>query len=81
VEIEGGRGFERTFILRGGSVEVRVTPEEVRVLENTPNPGYETSDRRFNDTSLLFSFESEDNSSRIWVMWRDGPYAEVTETV
>jgi hypothetical protein len=81
VELEDERGFERTFILRGGEVAVRATPEEVRVLEHNPNPGYESSERRFNDTSLVFSFESEDQSSRIWVMWRDGPYAEVTETV
>jgi hypothetical protein len=81
IELEDEPGFERTFLVRGGEAVFRVTREEVRVLEHTANPGYEVSVNRWSRSSLIFSFESVEHTSRIWVMWRDGPYAEVTETV
>jgi hypothetical protein len=81
VELDDEEGYERTFLLRGGEVAVRVTPREVRVLEHNANPGYEASVNRWSDSSLIISFESVESTSRLWVMWRDGPYAEVTETV
>lgn len=80
-ELSGGRGYERTFVVRGGEVVFRARPDRVRVVEHTANPGYEVSVSRWTRSSVIFSFESTEHTSRIWVMWRNGPYAEVTETV
>lgn len=80
-ELDDGRTMERTFIVRGGEVTFHVNRREVRVVEHTANPGYEVAVNRWSRSSLILSFESVEQTSRIWVMWRDGPYAEVTETV
>lgn len=73
--------YERTFIVRGGEVVFRASRREVDVVEHTGNPGYEVSVNRWSRSSVIFSFESVEQTSRIWVMWRGSPYAEVTETV
>jgi len=80
-ELPGDAGFERTFIVRGGEVVFRASRSQVEVVEHTPNPGYEVSVNRWSRNSMILSFESEEFTSRIWVMWRNGPYAEVTESV
>lgn len=80
-ETEDGRGYERTFIVRGGEVVFYVSRRDVRVVDHTANPGYEVAVNRWSRSSLILSFESVEHTSRIWVMWRNGPYAEVTETV
>lgn len=76
-----GDGFERTFIVRGGEAVFRASRSWVDVVEHTPNPGYEVSVNRWSRDSVILSFESEEFTSRIWVRWRNGPYAEVTESV
>lgn len=76
-----GAGFERTFIVRGGEVVFRASREKVEVVEETANPGYAVSVNRWSRRSVILSFESEEQTSRIWVMWRNQPYAEVTESV
>lgn len=74
--------YERTFVLRGGEVEVRASPGRVEVISHTANPGYEYSVTRWSRTSVIVTFQSADEStSRLWVMWRNGPYAEITETI
>lgn len=80
---DGRDSYERAFGLRGGQVVVRAGSREVRVLSQTPNPGYEASVTRWSRSSVIVSFQTADEEvSRLWVMWRDGqPYAEVTETV
>lgn len=76
------RTFERTFALRGGEVTVRVNPREARVVGKTPNPGYEHRVRTLSRNSVMVEFQSADeDKSVVWIMWRNGPYAEVTETV
>lgn len=80
-ELPDSDGYERTFIVRGGEVTFRVSRREVQVVDHTANPGYEVAVNRWSRSSLILSFESVENTSRIWVMWRNGPYAEVTETV
>ena len=74
--------YERTFVLRGGEVVVRASPGKVEVISHTPNPGYEYSVTRWSRTSVIVTFQAADETtSRLWVMWRNGPYAEVTETI
>lgn len=74
--------YERTFVLRGGEVEIRASPGRVEVISHTANPGYEYSVTRWSRTSVIVTFQSADEStSRLWVMWRNGPYAEITETI
>jgi hypothetical protein len=80
-ELPDGDAYERTFIVRGGEVVFRISRRDARVVEHTANPGYEVSVNQWSRSSLILSFESVDHTSRIWVMWRNGPYAEVTETV
>lgn len=80
-ELSDGRSYERTFIVRGGEVVFEVSRREVQVVSHDANPGYEVEVNRWSRSSLILSFESVEHTSRIWVMWRNGPYAEVTETV
>lgn len=74
--------WERTFVLRGGEVVVQVNRRSVDVISRTPNPGYEVTVTRWTRSSVIVAFHNQDEeASRVWVMWRNGPYAEVTETV
>ena len=52
----------------------------VEVVSSTPNEGYEVSTNRRARDSVVVSFESPEHMSRLWGMWRDGPYAEITES-
>lgn len=76
-----GDTYERTFQVRGGSAVFHASRSGVEVVEHTANPGYEVSVNRWSRRSVILSFESEEYTSRIWVMWRNQPYAEVTESV
>jgi hypothetical protein len=76
-----GDSFERRFVVRGGEVVFRASRSEVEVVDHTANPGYEVSVNRWSRSSVILSFESMEQTSRIWVMWRGEPYAEVTESV
>jgi hypothetical protein len=80
-ELSDDGTFERAFIVRGGEAVFRISSRDVEVVESTANPGYEVAVNRWSRSSLILSFESVEQTSRIWVMWRNGPYAEVTETV
>jgi hypothetical protein len=62
-------------------VVFRASRSEVEVVDHTANPGYEVSVNRWSRSSVILSFESMEQTSRIWVMWRGEPYAEVTESV
>jgi hypothetical protein len=79
-EIPDSRAVERTFVVRGGEVVFRASRQRVEVMSHTANPGYEVSINRWARNSVIVSFESPDHTSRVWVMWRNGPYAEITET-
>jgi hypothetical protein len=81
-QLEGRNTYERTFVLRGGEAVVRVNRREVKVVSHSPNEGYEASITRWSRRSVIVTFQTSDEQvSRLWVMWRDGPYAEVTETI
>jgi hypothetical protein len=73
--------YERTFQVRGGSAVFHASRSAVEVVEHAANPGYEMAENRWSRSSVIISFESEDYTSRIWVMWRGQPYAEVTESL
>jgi hypothetical protein len=76
-----GDHYERTFVVGGGEVVFHASREDVGVVWHTANPGYQARVNRWTRGSVIFSFESTERTSRIWVMWRNGPYAEVTESV
>jgi hypothetical protein len=82
VEVSDGRMgpiFQRTFHLSGGELTVEADQWEARVLSETPTPGFIPFTMRFDMRTILVSFVSGLHSSRVFVTWRDGPYAEVTE--
>ena len=72
--------YERTFTLHGGEVVVWASRAEVRVVSATPADGFTDSVTRWSPNSVRISFNSPEHTSRVWVTWRNGPYAEVTET-
>jgi hypothetical protein len=77
-----GQAYQRRFRLRGGEVQVQISEHEVRVLQLRPARGYSPDVNQDGPTTIRISFETDEHSSRVMVIWRDdGPYAEVTETV
>jgi hypothetical protein len=82
VEVSNGRMgpiFQRTFHLNGGDLTVEAGQWEARVVNENPNPGFIPFTMRFDIRTILVSFASGAHSSRVFVTWRNGPYAEVTE--
>jgi len=82
VEVSTGRMgpiFERTFHLNGGDLTVESDQWEARVLSEKPKPGFVPFTMRFDIRTILVSFASGTSNSRVFVTWRNGPYAEVTE--
>jgi hypothetical protein len=79
-QVGDGRALERTFVVKGGEVVFRASRVRVDVTSHTANPGYEVSVYQWAPNSVVVSLESPQHTSRVWVMWRDGPYAEITET-
>lgn len=53
-----GEVFERTFIVRGGVAVFHASREQVQVVEENANPGYEVSVNRWSRSSVILSFES-----------------------
>lgn len=80
-ELGDSGNYERTFVVRGGIAVFHASESKVQVVEHTANQEYEVRVNRWSRSSVILSFESEDFTSRIWVMWRNKPYAEVTESV
>jgi hypothetical protein len=67
--------------VRGGEAVVRISQDEVRVLEVDPVRGYEPDVNQDGETTVRISFESPTHNSRILVIWNDDrPYSEITET-
>jgi hypothetical protein len=77
----GGTAYTRTFHLQAGDVSFYVDPYDVHVTDSRPRPGYTLVSTRYDSRSLLVSLLSNQRASRVYVSWRGGPYAEVTETV
>ncbi len=77
----GGSAFQRTFHLGGGDLTVLADQREARVLSSRPKPGWTVFTSRYDYRTILVTFLSGQKISRVLVSWRNGPYAEVTETV
>ena len=77
----GGTGYRRTFRMRGGEVTVWCAHGDVRALTVKPAQGYTVNRDQMNSENLLVSLQSRRHTSRVYVSWRDGPYAELTESV
>jgi hypothetical protein len=77
----GGTAYRRTFRLRGGEVTVWCARGDVRLLGAKPAQGYEVDRDLMNPENLLVTLRSRQHTSRVFVSWRDGPYAELTESV
>jgi hypothetical protein len=54
---------------------------DVRALSVRPAQGYTVDRDQMNNENLLVTFESRRHTSRVYAAWRDGPYAELTESV
>jgi hypothetical protein len=76
-----GAGFSRVFHTIGGDVDVFTGTGAVQVVSNTPRPGYTVTVTRYAVDSVMVSFFSNRKTSRVWIRWWNGPYAEVTESV
>jgi hypothetical protein len=77
----GGTTYRRVFRLKGGDVTILCGPVEVRVLTSKPAKGFSAVQTSDGPRIVRISFNSSKHTSRIYSTWRDGPYAEVTESV
>jgi hypothetical protein len=78
---QDGEGFKRTFHTLGGDVEFFTAKDAVQVASSTPKQGYTVNVTRYGGDSVMVSFFGNRKTSRVWVRWWNGPYAEITESV
>ena len=78
---QDGEGFKRTFHTIGGDVEFFTAKDAVQVASSTPKQGYTVNVTRYGGDSVMVSFFGNRKTSRVWVRWWNGPYAEITESV
>jgi hypothetical protein len=78
---QDGEGFKRTFHTVGGDVEFFTAKDAVQVASSTPKQGYTVNVTRYGGDSVMVSFFGNRKTSRVWVRWWNGPYAEITESV
>jgi hypothetical protein len=76
-----GDGFRRVFHTVGGDVDFSTAKDAVQVASTKPRPGYTPNVTRYGTDSVMVSFFNNRKTSRVWVRWWNGPYAEVTESV
>jgi len=79
-DASGRLGYQRTFPLVGGELVVFTNQYETHVVSSRPRTGYTAITTRVDQRSLLVSYVSAQQASRVFVTWRQAPYAEVTET-
>jgi hypothetical protein len=77
----GGTAYRRTFHVQGGDITFWCDQYDVHVMAYSPKSGYVIDYTRYSARSLLVSLLSTQRASRVYVTWRNGPYAEITETV
>lgn len=77
----GSAAMVRTFALQGGQVTVFCALGDVRVIGTVPVSGFTLSESRQSADSLRVALTSARHTSQVWVAWRDGCYAEVSESV
>jgi hypothetical protein len=78
---QDGEGFQRTFHTVGGDVDFFTGKDAVQVASSLPKPGYTVNVTRYASDSVMVSFFGSRKTSRVWVRWWNGPYAEITESV
>jgi hypothetical protein len=78
-EPDGGT-FQRRFRVTGGEAVVVVSAEETRVVSVRPARNFRAQVDE-GQGAIRISFLSERRVSRVLFLWRDGPYAEVSESV
>ena len=76
----GGVAFERTFHLVGGDLTVLSDSREAKVLSSRPKPGFLLFVTHSDARTMRASLVSIGHTSRVFVTWRDGPQASITET-
>ena len=76
-----GEGFKRTFHTLGGDVDFYTGKDSVQVTSSAPKQGYTVNVTRYGGDSVMVSFFGNRKTSRVWVRWWNGPYAEITESV
>ncbi len=76
-----GDTFKRNFRTVGGDVSFFTGNGSVQVASSSPKQGYTVNVTRYAPDSVMVSFFGNRQTSRVWVRWWDGPYAEVTESV
>jgi len=74
-------GYKRAFHLVGGDVVAWTGRDDAQILTMTPHSGYQVNVTRYSGDSVMVSFFGNRKTSRVWVRWWNGPYAEVTESV
>ena len=79
--IKDGETFKRTFRTVGGDVAFFTGKDQVQVSSSTPKTGYTVNVTRYAGDSVIVSFFGNRQTSRVWVRWWNGPYAEITESV
>jgi hypothetical protein len=77
----GGTAYQRTFRLQAGTITFFADVYDVHVTAISVRTGYSLVPTRYDDNSLMISLVSDNRASRVYVSWRGGPYAEVTEAV
>jgi hypothetical protein len=77
----GATAYRRTFRLQGGTVTIVVGPHETKVLDAQAQPGYTVAQAPAGPLGVQVSFTSPEHLSRVYVNWRDAPYAELTESL
>ena len=77
----GGTAYRRTFHVQGGDITFWCDQYDVHVMAYSLKPGYVVDYSRYSVRSLQVSLLSTQRASRVYVTWRNGPYAEITETV
>jgi hypothetical protein len=78
---QDGETFKRTFRTSGGDVAFFTGKDQVQVASSLPKSGYTVNVTRYAGDSVMVSFFGNRQTSRVWVRWWNGPYAEVTESV
>jgi hypothetical protein len=78
---QDGQGFKRAFSTIGGDVEFFTAKDAVQVASSVPKQGYTVNVTRYGADSVMVSFFGNRKTSRVWVRWWNGPYAEITESV
>jgi hypothetical protein len=74
----GGIAFKRTFHLAGGDLTVLSDSHEAKVLASRPKPGFILFVSHLDFRTIVASFISTTQTSRLYVTWRDGPYASIS---